>query len=172
MTGIMKKKLGRIVKVHGCDGGLTVKAERNFSDNIPEMESVFLEIEGNQVPFFIEHYQTLGSDNVILWLEDYRSVEKVKEFVGCLVYIPAGDHEDTDDSSRQDIVGFELFSSDTELIGIVTKVTENPGQWLITVVSSSGHEILIPFHEDLIIKIDEGSKKIEMNLPEGLKSLN
>ena len=45
--------LGRILKIQGYDGTITVKLEKDFIDNIPEMESVFLEIEGKPVPFFI-----------------------------------------------------------------------------------------------------------------------
>ncbi len=46
--------LGRISKVHGFEGAVTVKLEKNLIENIPDMESVFLEIEGKPVPFFIE----------------------------------------------------------------------------------------------------------------------
>ena len=90
MTGIMQELLGRIVKIHGCEGAVTVKIEKIFSDNIPEMESVFLEIDGRRVPFFIEHYQNYGHENILFWFEDYKSVEKVTEFIGCKVYILTG----------------------------------------------------------------------------------
>ena len=45
--------LGRITKVSGYEGAVTVKLEKIFTENIPQMESVFLEIEGRPVPFFI-----------------------------------------------------------------------------------------------------------------------
>ena len=45
--------LGRITKVSGYEGAVTVRLEKIFFENIPQMESVFLEIEGRQVPFFI-----------------------------------------------------------------------------------------------------------------------
>jgi 16S rRNA processing protein RimM len=171
MTGIMQELLGRIVKIHGCEGAVKVKVEKIFSDNIPEMETVFLELEGRLVPFFIEHYQNFGHENVIFWFEDYKSVEKVTEFIGCKVYILAGDSSQTL-NFEQEIIGFEILTGENELVGSVIKVTENPGQWLITVISESGNEILIPFHEDLVIKIDKELKTIIMSLPEGLSSLN
>jgi 16S rRNA processing protein RimM len=173
MAGIMHKLLGRITKIHGCEGTVIVKVERTFSDNIPpEMESIFLEIEGREVPFFIKHYQTFGHENILLRFEDYESVEKVKDLIGCKVFIFSGNQKGKSDTVQGSIIGFELNTIENELVGIITNVTENPGQWLITVVSNSGNEILVPFHEDLIIKIDMKSKKIIMTIPEGLDTLN
>jgi 16S rRNA processing protein RimM len=171
MTGIMQELLGRIVKIHGCEGAVTVKVEKIFSDKIPEMETVFLEIEGRQVPFFIEHFQIYGHQNVLFWFEDFKSVEKVKEFIGCNVFIAAGDRE-LNSNLQQKILGFEIMSTENQLIGSVVKITENPGQLLLTVVSDSGNEILIPFHEDLIINVNTELKTIIMSLPDGLSTLN
>jgi len=168
----MQKLFGRINKVHGCEGAVTVRIEKIFFDNIPEMESVFLEIEGRQVPFFIEHYQASGHENMLLWLSDYLSVEKVKEFIGCRIFIDIDENTGKPGIAQNDIIGFEISTNDDGLVGIVTRVTENPGQWLITVKTGSGNEILIPFHEDLIVSVDQESKKIIMILPEGLDNLN
>ena len=54
--------LGRITKVSGYEGAVTVKLERIFSENLPHMESVFLEIEGRPVPFFISDSEYSGAD--------------------------------------------------------------------------------------------------------------
>jgi 16S rRNA processing protein RimM len=172
MAGIMQELLGRIIKIHGCEGAVAVKVEKIFSDNIPEMESVFLEIEGKRVPFFLEHYKTFGQENILFWFQDYTSVEKVREFIGCKVFIQSEGHISKPAIVQEDIIGFDLYTIAEELVGNVIKVTKNPGQWLLTVVSDTGNEILIPFHEDLIISIKTESKKIIMILPDGLGTLN
>jgi ribosomal 30S subunit maturation factor RimM len=51
-------------------------------------------------------------------------------------------------------------------------VAPNNGQWLITVVSENKKEILIPFHEHFIVRIDKGNNSVIMNIPEGLKDIN
>jgi ribosomal protein L35AE/L33A len=43
--------LGKITKVHGFEGAVTIRLERSFSDNILKMESVFIETDGRPVPF-------------------------------------------------------------------------------------------------------------------------
>ena len=77
--------LGRITKVSGYEGAVTVKLEKIFSENIPQMESVFLEIEGRPVPFFISDSEYSGADILKLQFEGYDSIEKVSEFMvaGC-----------------------------------------------------------------------------------------
>lgn len=172
MATVIQQLFGRILKIHGCEGAVVVRTEKFFYDNIPEMESVFLEIEGRRVPFFIDHYQSYGNSNVLIWLRDYNSVEKIKEFVGINVFILSGDNSLKTDDVQDNIIGFELITKENELWGIITRVTENPGQLLLSVTSKTGSEILIPLHEDLIISIEKELKRIVMNLPEGLRNLN
>ena len=68
--------LGRITKVSGYEGAVTVKLEKIFTENIPQMESVFLEIEGRPVPFFISDSEYSGADILKLRFEGYDSIEK------------------------------------------------------------------------------------------------
>jgi ribosomal 30S subunit maturation factor RimM len=53
--------LGQIIKASGYEGAVTVKLEKDFFDNIPNIESVFLEIEGRPVPFFISETEYSGA---------------------------------------------------------------------------------------------------------------
>ena len=69
--------LGRITKLSGYEGAVAVKLEKIFTENIPEMESVFLEIEGRPVPFFISGIEYTGADILKLSFEGYNSIEKV-----------------------------------------------------------------------------------------------
>jgi len=79
--------LGRITKVSGYEGAVAVKLEKTFVENIPQMESVFLEIEGRPVPFFISGLEYSGADILKLSFEGYNSVEKISEFTGCSIFL-------------------------------------------------------------------------------------
>jgi 16S rRNA processing protein RimM len=164
--------VGRIIRIHGFGGTVTVKTEPVFSENIPEMETVFLEIEGKPVPFFIEYTEKAGSDILRMKFEGYDNDAKIREFIGCSVFM-------TEDSSPgnlaediQDLIEYKLLSSENENIGIVEEIIQNPGQILLRVRSESGKEILIPLHEDLIQGIDADQKILKMLLPEGLTEIN
>jgi 16S rRNA processing protein RimM len=165
--------LGRITKVSGFEGAVTVKLEKIFSENIPRMESVFLEIEGRPVPFFISDLEYSNADILKLTFEGYGSSEKVNEFIGCRVFLTtglSGDDQTTDD--LQSLLGFNVIIKNNELLGSISEVITNPGQLLLNIVTVKKKEILIPFHEHFIVSIDKKNKKIVMDLPEGLTEIN
>jgi 16S rRNA processing protein RimM len=164
--------LGRITRLHGFEGTVTIKLEKSFFENIPEMESVFLEIEGKPVPFFISMSENPGAD--ILWLrfEGYETIEKARGFVGSRVYLSAGEEGIIIKDDLRDLCGFIVQLSDKSQVGTIADVSENPGQWLLNVRTKEGKDILIPLHEDLILGIDRRKKIIKMDLPEGLTDVN
>ena len=162
--------LGRITKASGYEGAVAVKLEKIFTENIPQMESVFLEIEGRPVPFFISESEYSGADVLKLWFEGYDSNEKISEFIGCRIFLTSVIASDK--LKEEGIIGYKVFEQDGQLLGSISRVAPNNGQWLITVVSENRKEILIPFHEHFIVSIDKGNNSVIMNIPEGLKDIN
>jgi 16S rRNA processing protein RimM len=164
--------LGRITKVSGYEGALTVKLERLFSGELPHMESVFLEIEGRPVPFFISDSEYSGADILRLKFDGYNSSDKVIEFVGCRVFLTTSTPAVNRIKEMKSLIGYTVLTSDRVALGKVDEVIENPGQWLLNVISASHKTILIPLHEDLIVKIDNRKKLLIMEIPEGLTEIN
>lgn len=163
---------GRITKIHSYDGSVTVRLEKVFIENIPEMESVFLETEGRPVPFFISHTEYTGADIIKLKFEDYDSFEKIREFQGCRLFLTTGKNIQSQSPESLDIEGYKVFMQDNTLVGVIKEVIRNPEQWLLSVLSANKKEILIPFHRDFIVDLDEKGKIIIMDLPEGLTEIN
>jgi 16S rRNA processing protein RimM len=164
--------LGRITKVSGYEGAVTVKLERLFSGELPHMESVFLEIEGRPVPFFISDYEYSGADILKLKFDGYNSSDRVIEFVGCKVYLTTPPAIGENNEEMRTLTGYAVLNSSKVSLGTVDEVIENPGQWLLSVVSTSNKTILIPLHEDLILKIDNRKKFLIMEIPDGLTEIN
>ncbi|MBE3085112.1 MAG: 16S rRNA processing protein RimM [Bacteroidetes bacterium] len=172
MAYISNILLGRITKVNGYKGAVTVKLEKIFSENIPQMESVFLEIEGRPVPFFISYSEYSGAAILKLKFEGYDSVEKISEFTGCRVFLTTAFSGDKHTKNVESLVGFRVLIRGSELLGLVSEVIPNPGQWLLNIVSEKDKDILIPFHEHFILSIDKKKKIIVMDIPEGLTEIN
>jgi 16S rRNA processing protein RimM len=164
--------LGRITKISGYEGAVVVKLEKIFTENIPKMESVFLEIEGRPVPFFISGLEYSGADILKLWFEGYDSDEKICEFIGCRIFLTSGMPNNLLIESNQNIIGYRVFVQNDKLLGSISEVLPNNGQWLINVISINKKYILIPFHEHFIVRIDKRKKAIFMNIPEGLTEIN
>jgi len=163
--------LGRISKAHGFEGAVTVKLEKTFIENIPDMESVFLEIEGKPVPFFIEESDYPGGDILRLKFIWYDTSEKVNDFTGCNVFLTTGE-KNNNKADIKTFYNYKICLADNTLIGTVREIIENPGQLLLQILTPAGKELLIPFHEDFIRSVDNRGKIIIMDLPEGLTDLN
>lgn len=168
-TGIL---FGRITKINSHHGSVTVRLEKSFIENIPEMGSVFVKIEGRPVPFFISEYDYTGAETLIIIFDDYSSPEKIKIFKGCLVFLTSTGEQADVSPGFQGIEGYTVLDQNRVIVGTVKEIIEKPGQTMMVVASALNKEILIPLHEDLIINADPDKKIIEMNIPEGLIELN
>ena len=164
--------LGNILKADCFDGSVTIKVEEAFREKIPKMESVFLEIDGKPVPFFISESGSTVNNNLRLKLDGYDSIEKINEFIGCKVYLSSAGNGKNKVLNSSGFTNFNVFLPGDRLLGEVTNIIENPGQILLILKSPEGKEILIPFHEDFIVSINKKKKLIEMDLPEGLTEIN
>ena len=164
--------LGKITKVHGYEGAVNIRLERNFSDNIPEMESVYIEIDGRPVPFFIDNFDQPDIFTLRVKFDDYRSTERVKEFVGCKVFLTESTSPGIPVEDPGTLISFEVLSEDDILIGVILEVIKNPGQLLLIIKTGSGKEILLPLHADLIKDVDTKNKIIRMIIPEGISDIN
>lgn len=164
--------LGQITKTSGFEGAVVVRLEKKFIEKLPHMESVFLEIEGRPVPFFISSSEYNGSDILRLQFDGFESIKKVEELKGCRVFLTGADDELPDQDDFSLIRGYSVLNQNKVLVGTIDDVLENPGQHLLSIISPSGKEILIPLHEDFILKIDKKRKIIFMDIPEGLSDLN
>jgi 16S rRNA processing protein RimM len=164
--------LGKITKIHGFEGAVAVKLEKNFSEDIPAMESVFLEIDGRPVPFFIDSVEHVTAGKAYFTFTDYSSIEKISEFVGCNILVPSDLVIENQEEGPLDIIGFTIISGNGKLLGKISTIIKNPAQWLLEVEIPDGSQILIPLHEDLIIEIDESRHNIVMSIPDGLTGIN
>lgn len=164
--------LGRITKVSGFERVVTIKLESFFIENIPQMESLFLEIDGRPVPFFISELEYSGKDVLKIGFVDYDTVDQAGEFKGCKVYLTF--EMDTAEKMNDfgDINGYEVFTDDNLLLGHIMEVIHNPGQLLLNITSPDNKEILVPLHEDFIILHDDMKKMMVLKIPEGLLEIN
>jgi 16S rRNA processing protein RimM len=165
--------LGRIAKVYGRDGTVTIRLEKKFIEKITVPESVFLEVEGKLVPFFISWSDYSDGDILRVRFEGYESISKAGEFTGCRVFLTEGDDPGNEDIPDYHLlIGYTLILSDNTRIGTIKELIENPEQLLAVVQPEKGGKILVPLHEELIEGLDRKKKIIRMDLPEGLIDLN
>lgn len=164
-------KLGRIAKAHGLKGELSVQLALDSADSIEELESVYLDVQGKLIPFFIESINVLPNNRALLRLEDCKTLEDTAKFIGKELYAEE-DLLDLDDpmSMLNLLQGYTMIDKTLGPVGTVIEVLEMPGQHLLK-IKSGALESLIPFNETFILKVNKEAKTIDSDLPEGLLEL-
>ncbi|XOV92926.1 MAG: ribosome maturation factor RimM [Bacteroidota bacterium] len=160
-------ELGNVGKTHGLKGELILLLDVDQPEYYKKLESIFLEINGKLVPFFIHQYQLQGNQARIT-LEDIDSQNAAKDLVGKSAWLPVSALPKLKKGQYyyHDLIGFEVFDQGKS-IGNVREVIEAPNNILLS-VDFKGKEILIPLEDEIIITVDLEKSVIHAALPDGL----
>jgi len=167
-------KVGFAQKPHGIHGELVIRFDEEYYETLEECPTLFLEIDNLLVPFFIseEGLRFKSGEAVIANLEWIDSDKKAKALCGLSVFVDQDDViEFEDEMSPNALVGYQLFDETLGLIGEITEVNDFSGNVLLSVVYQ-GKEAMVPLNEDLIVRLDEDLREIELQIPEGLFNLD
>lgn len=167
--------VGRTQKTHGVNGTLRIDIEDAFLDDFIEAEVLFLEMNGQATPFFIE--DRWGGDPLYLKLEEIDDKEAARPLTNKVLSLRSEDIRQRAATAPNEPanayakwVGYTIYDRETGEIGEIETITELPQQFLAE-LTFEGRGIMIPLHEDLILAIDHDLKSVLMDLPEGLLEL-
>jgi 16S rRNA processing protein RimM len=165
-------KIGYTMKSHGLKGEIKVNVDEKYEDDFEKAEVIFITVKGIVSPFFIEEIK-FGS-STLLKFEDIDKPEDTLPLSSKEIFMRASDivfaHNFIDDSSPYlKYIGYRIFDNGIDL-GIILDVVDVPQQ-VLAILNIDDKEILIPLNDIFITKIENKTKSINMDLPEGLLSL-
>jgi 16S rRNA processing protein RimM len=160
--------LGTISKWHGIRGGLIIRIKNLSLEPDENWESLFLQIDGILVPFFISSIFVFKADEWVVLFEDYDTRTSVEKLLGAPVWIRK-DLVELDDAVlyMDELTGFELINTTTGKRGLIIDFMDIPGNPIFK-VEATGEKIMVPAQDELIQQIDQDKKKLTMRLPEGI----
>lgn len=161
--------IGFIRKAHGYKGDAKIVVEDHFLDDLLSQSFVFIEIDGYKVPFFIENLS--DKKDILLKLEGIDSPEDLVKYHQHRIFLLKESLKYSLDYfeetvSTEEYTGMVIWTSDNQEVGRILRVEEYPHQLMAIVLSQNDEEILIPLHEELIVRTEKD--KLIMDLPEGL----
>jgi len=161
--------LGYIVKSHGTKGQLMFYLDVDYPEDYEDLESVFVEIKGELVPYFVENFNLQKQSRAIVQLEEVDTMEKAQSLVGSPLHMPLDTLEELEDDQfyYHEIKGFEVIDEHRGRLGVVKEVYSVSTQNLL-VLDHNGIEVLIPIVEDIVLKADRKKNQVLVNLPDGL----
>lgn len=161
--------LGKIAKKFSYKGEVLVYLDTDEPELYENMESVFVEINKNLVPFFIENSALHKNDFLRVKFEDIDNEEQADEILGSELYLPLSFLPKLEGNQfyYHEVIGFEIEDQRLGIVGKIVSVNDSTAQPLFEVLNGTV-EILIPMIDQFLVKIDRENKKVIMNLPEGL----
>jgi 16S rRNA processing protein RimM len=162
-------QLGYIVRTHGVKGQVVAFFDVDYPEDYEELESVFLQISGKLVPFFIESLDLQPDGRILLKLEDVNSIVEAEKLKSVALYLPLNTLPELgeDQFYFHDVIGYTVIDETLGELGTIKEIYEMPYQDLMG-MEYKGVEVLIPVQDELILRADKAARKLYVNLPEGL----
>ena len=137
------------------------------------MESVFVELNQQLVPFFIDDIRPHKANTVRVKFEGVDSEDQAKSMVKKKLFLPLDFLPDLEsqDFYLHEVIGFEIVDRNHGEIGTIADIVESNTNPIFKIDHPNGNEILIPMADDFILNVDKQNRRIEVACPEGLIEL-
>lgn len=164
--------IGKIVKLHGYKGGVSLYMDVSNPNSYTDLKSIFIELDGILTPFFIKAFKLKNKGFVALHFEGVDSEASAKSLIDKKVFIPSSHLQEVDETRflGHELIGYKVFDQEKGDIGTLLEVLEQKGNPLF-VLDHNGSEILLPVFEGLLISIDAAKKQMLVKAPQGLIDL-
>ncbi len=165
---------GKIVRKHSFKGELIIKIDKDTPDSITELESVFIALGNNLVPFFIEKSAWQKTLQLRVKLEDINTEADADALINKEIYLPKELLPELDGNHfyKAEIIGYTLEDIHQGKVGVIKGVNEHTPQPLFEVIDAKGNFILVPAIDAFIRAINHESNTILVETPDGLLDLH
>lgn len=168
-----KKKIGKVSRLHGYKGELSLKLNPDFIELFGELDHVYLKLNQKPVPFFIDSLRFTPQGYALVFFDNVDGQSDAEKLRGAEVWMNESDIPDdfmADDISTR-LSGFSVIDLKAGDLGKVTSVVEHPGNSFLVIDREDG-EVLVPMHNHIIQDIDLDNQLIQIQAPDGLIELN
>jgi 16S rRNA processing protein RimM len=160
--------LGKITRRHGLAGNVILKMDTDQPEFYKNLESIFVEINGLLVPFFIDKLGYSKRDTLNLSFKNSTEA-LVDQSIGRNVFLPMETLPPLSGTKfyYHEVIGFEILDQDGKSCGIIKEINDQIAQHYF-ILNLNGKEVIIPVIKDWILEVNRENKTIKMQVPEGL----
>ena len=164
--------LGKIVSKYSFKGEVLVKLDTDDPEIYENMESVFVSLGNNLVPFFIKRCRLHKSDLLRIDFEEVKSESDADRIMGTALYLPLTQLPKLTGNKfyYHEVIGFEMIDAVHGSIGVIQSVNDSTAQALFE-VQKEDKQLLIPITDAIIKVVDREKRIIQVTTPEGLVEL-
>ena len=167
----MRLKVGKIVNTHSLKGEIKVISSTDFEEERFKKGSKLLITRGNQLirEVVVQSYRN-HKNFLLVKFEGIDSVEEAEKLKNLQIKIDSdevGELEENEFYFHQ-IIGCEVFDENDKNLGEIIDILTPGANDVWVIKGENGKEILIPYIEDVVKKIDITNKKVNIEVMEGL----
>ncbi len=157
-----RKNIGFVRKQRGEE--LQIALQNDLFDLI-EPDCLFIEADGIAVPCFINTIRDKNED-ICCTFFDMPSERALQTMVGGKVYVELSEQQLAlySDNENNDITGYAIKNEQGAEVGTIKDIDTTTQNTLLLL----DNDIILPYHEDLLVAVDHNSKSLIMKIPEGL----
>ena len=169
--------LARVVRPQGRRGEVLAENFTDFPQEFSRRKRVFLRLgDSSAMRETRVESHWLHKGRVVLKFAEVDSITAAEELRGWEVVIPLAERMPLEDDAVyvSDLLGMHVIdtSRDGADAGEITDVEpEGTGPAMLVIRTADGDELLIPFVRAYLKKVDIAARRLEMELPEGLLSV-
>lgn len=168
--------IGKVSGCSGIKGLLKINPITDYPERFLKLKRIFLFDDRkslfalnpkDEFEFKVEKCEATAAQ-ISLKLEGIDSKETAAEYVNFEILIPEEERIKLPKGKffHYEIIGFNVFSG-SDLLGVLKKIDNYGSHDLLNVVTAEGKEILIPYREEFVKKIDAEQKRIDVELIDG-----
>lgn len=163
--------VGKIVNTHGIKGEVRIISRTDFPEERYKVGNTLHIFQEEKVPIEVkvQSYRTHKNFDLVTF-EGYGNVNDVEPFKGALVKINESQLGELEEGEYyfHEIIGCTVVTEEGEELGLIKEILTPGANDVWVVKGAKGKEILIPFIDDIVKKIDIREKRIIIHLMEGL----
>lgn len=164
-------KVGKIVNTHGIKGEVRVISQTDFPEEryqVGEILYLFLDKKEPLKLTIASHRKHKNFD--LLSFEGYYNINQVEPFRDGILKVSEDQLGELAENEfyYHEIIGLEVFDETGKSLGQIAEIL-SPGANDVWVVKQKGRaDILLPYIESVVKKIDLANERVEVEIPEGL----
>ena len=164
--------VGVVRRPHGLAGEVTVEPLGDLADSF-EPGASYVWKTGERVRELKVSGKRGHSGRMLITFEGISDVDRARELAGGVLCVPFErlPERPPDFYSTDDVEGWRCEDPAGLLLGAVRLLEETPAGPQLTLATPAGKEVLVPFVRPLVVEIDAASKRIVLDLPDGLMDL-
>lgn len=167
----MRLKVGKIVNTHSLKGEVKVISSTDFEEERFKKGSKLLITRGNQLirEVIVQSYRN-HKNFLLVKFEGIDSVEEAEKLKNLQIKIDSDEVGELEENEFyfHEIIGCQVFDENDRNLGEIIDILTPGANDVWVIKGEEGKEILIPYIEDVVKQIDITSKKVNIEVMEGL----